>query len=522
MGQDTGTLSDFKSEVLDKYKYFPRPDGTTIYTNLVYTPDLGNTAPLQGFYQTANYGSGRNDFIRQLDAYDGALSVGLFLKDSHCDTAPNAELRNIPLRAVAGDPTVDASILSVYDKKLDEMINYLKATDRTILLRIGYEFDGVWNCYTPETYVNAFKSIKKRIIELKASNIYTVWQSANYHVIPQDPRMANSHNTNLDDHFERWYPGDEYVDVVGMSFFVGKNYLDYAYTSQCIQDRGTLIGKSPREIQNELLDFSRKHNKPVMISEAAPQGLDLENLTARCVSGYLPDSQFEVTEREIFNLWFKDYFEFIYKNKDVIKAAAYINTNWDSQPLWACNENACGNGYWGDSRIQANKKLLFWFTLALKILNFKNSPEQSTPFYPPYPPIVDGKLEAEYANNPFMWSLGDINPGYGDALTDPNTSNMGTYIIYADGGSIEFQNNVTESSSILIRYATVTESGDPENPFQFSVMVDGEKVADVPFVNTGLNYVDAIIPADVKDGSVITLQLSSGFVIWFDYIVLDN
>ena len=45
--------------------------------------------PLQGLFQTANYGGGRNDLERQLNEYDGALAVGLYLVDTTC----GAELR---------------------------------------------------------------------------------------------------------------------------------------------------------------------------------------------------------------------------------------------------------------------------------------------------------------------------------------------------------------------------------------------------------------------------------------------
>lgn len=49
--------------------------------------------------------------------------------------------------------------------------------------------------------------------------------------------------------------------------------------------------------------------------------------------------------------WYAPFFRFIRNNKDVVKAVAYINADWDAQELWA---PPYANGYWGDSRVQAN------------------------------------------------------------------------------------------------------------------------------------------------------------------------
>ena len=240
MGQDTGTLDTWKREVLDRGSFLytvngqqraisvPKPDGTSIYTGLVYTPDQEQTGTLPGIYQTVNYGSGRNDFIRQMNTFKtGALAVGLFLRDNFCDASPEQraegiqpELRNLVLRALANDPTVDQAIRDVHLSELDEFINYLKQTNRDILLRIGYEFDGPWNCYTPETYKNAFRAIKNRIDQLGANNIHTVWQSASFPLSVPDPRMAVTHAPDNPNRFDLWYPGDDVVDIVGFSYFV--------------------------------------------------------------------------------------------------------------------------------------------------------------------------------------------------------------------------------------------------------------------------------------------------------------
>ena len=64
---------------------------------------------------------------------------------------------------------------------------------------------------------------------------------------------------------------------------------------------------------------------------------------------------------KIWEAWFVPFFDFIHNNNDVIRAVAYINTHWDSQGMWHCEEgvqagsDGCNNGNWGDSRVQANE-----------------------------------------------------------------------------------------------------------------------------------------------------------------------
>ena len=210
---------------------------------------------------------------------------------------------------------------------------------------------GVWNCYTPETYIPAFQAIKRRIDEKGATNIYTVWQGANWTVEITEPPMAATHNAADEGHLDRWYPGDEYVDIVGLSHFEGATWQTYAWTPDCITQRNETYEKSPRELQTEILDFARAHNKKVLIAEAAPKAFDLANNTARCTGGPSPAGGItNVTSEEIWDTWFVDFFTYIEENNDVIAAVAYINANWHEQPQWRCvaGDNSCGNGYWGD------------------------------------------------------------------------------------------------------------------------------------------------------------------------------
>lgn len=58
--------------------------------------------------------------------------------------------------------------------------------------------------------------------------------------------------------------------------------------------------------------------------------------------------------------WYDEYFGYIAANADVVRAAAYVNADWDAIQQFACppgtsaGQPNCTDGYWGNSRIQDN------------------------------------------------------------------------------------------------------------------------------------------------------------------------
>ncbi|GAA1359462.1 RICIN domain-containing protein [Catellatospora chokoriensis] len=371
MGQDSTTLADYKRDVLDPAPSAPRPGGVTLYTNLI----LGGTpGPLAGFYGPVDYGSGVYDFPATLSQYPGAsLAVGLYLSDA------TAGCGNQPLRAIMGRNDADVTagnpnLITSYRAKVDEMVTWLKNTGREVFLRIGYEYDGPWNCYNADFYKEAFRYIKGRIDALGATKVATVWQSAAW-PIDESPNNPEYHYiVTAANHFDVWYPGDAYVDWVGMSAFYGATYnqVQWACKTPSI---------SPRALQDRVLNFARGHGKPVMIAEASPQGFTTGAKTRSCIFNKSPQA---TTADAIWNTWYADFFGYIAANADVIRAVAYINTNWDAQPNWQCNgapagQPGCANGYWGDSRIQADATIRSRFLAELGNSRWVNGSGSTNP-----------------------------------------------------------------------------------------------------------------------------------------------
>lgn len=319
IGQDSDTIEDYLTQVSED-----NIEGVTLYTQ------IKSADPNKTFFaveRPANWQAGNMDFVKTLSAVGNAsLAVGLAFD--------NCNQTNHEQQIATG----------TYDDTVEYIVRHFKSfAPRKVYLRIGYEFDGPWNCYTPQNYKLAFQKISKEIDKQQASNITTVWQSATW------PDSYGNHNYDLTqtNHLNNWYPGDEYVDWVAMSVFY-RDLSQWNYTPPSTPEYG----------HQSVLDFARKHNKPVMIAEAAPQGYRIGELTHSYIQ---LNQQTLVTAEQIWNNWYQPFFAFISDNRDVIRAVAYINANWQNQTMWHCKEGipagqpGCSQGNWGDSRVQANE-----------------------------------------------------------------------------------------------------------------------------------------------------------------------
>ena len=116
------------------------------------------------------------------------------------------------------------------------------------------------------------------------------------------------------DPIEAWYPGDEVVDWISLSYFTPAA-CDFASV-------------------NAVLNFARQHGKPMMIAAAAPQGYDIGQLA------YSVDGQDvkHLTPGNLWKGWYQPFFDFIRQNTDVIRAVTYLNSD--------------------GARVQANKGIL--------------------------------------------------------------------------------------------------------------------------------------------------------------------
>ena len=202
-----------------------------------------------------------------------------------------------------------------FDSQLDELANtFISMSSLTWLLRIEYEVSySLFTCKDPGptcddmSYQSAFQHVAQ-FLRGKADNVKFV-----FHVMYGDldaPCM---------------YPGDDAVDIIGVSFFEGENddcYLIY----DCVNPN-----------VNATLAWARESapTKDLFFPESTPQNID----SAEWLTTFIEHMQ-----------WFIELYD--------VRYWTYINMDWTAQG-W-------GNDPWGDSRIQQTESTLeFWQTNVL-------------------------------------------------------------------------------------------------------------------------------------------------------------
>ena len=179
-----------------------------------------------------------------------------------------------------------------FDHLIEEFVQFIADhPDRVFFIRIGYEFDGSWNKYQPESFKKAFRRIVESLRKRNLSNYATVFASS---------------STVKPGQFEEYDPGSEYYDWIGYSWWGNEKKFGDAAPA---------------------LAYARKLKKPVFVAESTARGhyFDEEN------------------PEDLWSGWFKEFFQHIEANKDVIRAVSYINADWDGQDMW--------DG-WGQTRIE--------------------------------------------------------------------------------------------------------------------------------------------------------------------------
>ncbi len=184
-----------------------------------------------------------------------------------------------------------------FDAEIRQIAAILADEDRPVFFRPGFEFNGVWNNYSPESYVAAFRRIHDLFLEEGAEDVIFVW---NYHPAG-----------NVAPYME-FYPGDAFVDWWGVNLF-GRAFV------------APQAGNVQAFIAN-----ARARGKPVMIPES------------------IPHKFFDMQSLETWDEWFAPYFGLI---ADGVKAFCYSNRDYTKIPAWAD---------WGDLRIEKSVLKPLW------------------------------------------------------------------------------------------------------------------------------------------------------------------
>ncbi len=325
IGQDLNSIAGYKA-----CQSCPKVDGYTTYLNLAllrkqdFYGALGYTKKRKSYPETIDWGGGPlNAYQLAAQNPNSAIQIGLYLVD-------------------ALDKVNDGRL----DKEIQQLASFFQEFPKTqFYLRIGYEFDGYWNHYERRSYIKAFQTIVTYLRNEGVSNVQFVWQSC---TSPVDDILDGGKENMM-----QYYPGDDYVDWFGLSWFLHP-------------DIGPQ-GSTQKELALELVNLAKEHGKPVMICESANQGFDNSKLTKANISTILDgpsgQNQLKKSADDIWNEWYQPFFTFVADHSETIQAISYINANWDEQDLWNVPYE---QGYWGDSRVEVNDTIRIRWTQAVE------------------------------------------------------------------------------------------------------------------------------------------------------------
>ena len=111
-----------------------------------------------------------------------------------------------------------------YEDRIDRLAEVINKAGRPVLVRIGYEFDGLWNHYDPEKYIAAYRYLVNRL-RTQSPFFLSVWHGT---ASPGDYYLDRYKVGVEDEDFRAWYPGDDYVDWVGVSWFLSQHPMKRA------------------------------------------------------------------------------------------------------------------------------------------------------------------------------------------------------------------------------------------------------------------------------------------------------
>ena len=281
---------------------------------MVYT-DLQS---LRGLWAAVDYGSG-------IQYGDGLLDL-FPSTDHHSQTKTASAAAGLQIGLWLNGTQGCSSICEgELDKQIKQLITYMENSRASkIFLRLGYEFDNPEFGYSdhPELYILAFRKIvsdcRKGLSTKAQARVLFVWHSWG---APMSSKKLKLHS---------FYPGDSYVDWIGVSIF------------QQVLPWSPPWGGQISDVEN-VLEFAQEHDKPTMIAESTPfGGIELKQ-ASKAANENMDESS------DPWDRWYGKVIAVI--DKYDVSMWCYINCDWESQPQW----HDVG---FGETRLSSNQEVM--------------------------------------------------------------------------------------------------------------------------------------------------------------------
>ncbi len=315
----------------------------------------------------------------------------------------------------APESTAGAQAVLSADSYIADSLRAMGGVNATVLLRLGAEMNN-WSDCDAATYIQAFRKVAQAARAY--SNIKMVFSP------------DNISNRNVS--FEDFYPGDQYVDWIGLSTYHNTNFAGDApsYTvnaagfgTDAYYGRG-LYDSDPLVILRPFVRFAQEHGKPMMVSE--------------CGFSYRGESSGDMTSYAASQVnLFYSYVNMIYPQvkavfyfDNTLEGGAYDYALSGSPAVASAYRSAIsGNGAYLAQGQSAGKtwKPLSAVTSAktdkLKLATYASFPGRNTTTVTYY---VDGKAAGSSSSAPYYYEL------------DPSTLSSGKHTVQARASSGNF------------------------------------------------------------------------------------
>lgn len=476
-----------------RLEYLQAAAGTEIYalTDQAGNSYPGSGAPVSGTWYGSDAGGSQSGesavlaYITFMDGYSVDYWLG-YLKNN-CAKFNQAVTRDgVVELAWNFSPENTSSLQQVLssgaDSYIAEGLRAMGNLNATVLLRVGAEMNNWAECDS-SVFIQAFQKIARQARQY--SNIKMVFS----------PDNVNNRNVT----FEQFYPGDEYVDWIGVSTYHNTNYNSYigntpgyffdavGYDSDAYYGMG-IYDSNPLAILRPLVRFAQEHNKPMMISEC----------------GFSYREKFSGVDKTVFATdqlnKFYSYVNMIYPQ---VKAVFYfdVDLSWDTQTYALSGSSTVTSAY--RSAIANNGAYLApgqaetktWKPLSqaagqedtLKLATYAIFPGTASTTVTYY---VDGSQVASTSQAPYYYEL------------DLSALAPGQHTVYAQAVSGQFSRSTP----------TYTVSGagqQPQLPEEPQVPTQPEEKPGIQ-VDTASDWAQDLL-RQAYDKNLITDRTSSGF-----------
>jgi Glycosyl hydrolase family 26 len=218
-----------------------------------------------------------------------------------------------------------------YDHIVAEVATMLAKHRVPTLLRIGGEVNGAWEGHHPYVFPEAFRKMVGQFRSAGATNVafvFCVEPTGDTAIFETNEQGAG-----------KWYPGDEYVDWLGVDVFAAE-----AFAQRASEPRRRANGARTRRgelaaVAEAVLARARATGKPVFVGEATPY------------SHVVPDTASDpmgTRGQDIWRAWFVPFIQWLDEHPE-IRAVSLCPVEWNAY------ESYVG---WGDARIERSEWLL--------------------------------------------------------------------------------------------------------------------------------------------------------------------